>query len=69
MQLAASKSSAGLMVPPLLEYRLAIPLFLKRDLLSAAQFAALGLHEWPSLVRLRLADGGDSLALGIVQIE
>ncbi len=39
--LAANKSSAGLMNPPLLEYLLALPLFLKRDMLLVAQFVAL----------------------------
>ena len=39
--LAANKSSAGLMNPPLLEYLLAVPLFLKQDLLVVAQFVAL----------------------------
>ena len=39
--LAANKSSVGLMNPPLLEYLLALPLFLKRDMLLVAQFVAL----------------------------
>jgi 4-amino-4-deoxy-L-arabinose transferase-like glycosyltransferase len=39
--LAANKSSAGIMNPPLLEYLLALPLFLKPQLLGVVQFTAL----------------------------
>ncbi|UCC63759.1 MAG: glycosyltransferase family 39 protein [Anaerolineae bacterium] len=39
--LAGNKSSIGLMNPPLLEYLLAIPLFLRRDMVWVAQFVAL----------------------------
>jgi 4-amino-4-deoxy-L-arabinose transferase-like glycosyltransferase len=39
--LAANKSSAGIMNPPFLEYLLAIPLFLKPQLLGVVQFTAL----------------------------
>ena len=39
--LAANKSSVGLMNPPLLEYLLALPLFLRRDMVWVARFVAL----------------------------
>jgi 4-amino-4-deoxy-L-arabinose transferase-like glycosyltransferase len=39
--LAANKSSAGIMNPPFLEYLLAIPLFLKPQVLRVVQFTAL----------------------------
>jgi len=39
--LAGNKSSIGLMNPPLLEYLLAIPLFLRRDMVWVARFVAL----------------------------
>ncbi len=39
--LTANKSSAGILNPPLLEYLLAIPLFVEAGILGAAQFTAL----------------------------
>jgi hypothetical protein len=39
--LAANKSSAGIMNPPLVEYLLAIPLFLRTGMLGAVRFTAL----------------------------
>ncbi len=39
--LAANKSSVGLMNPPLLEYLLALPLFVRRDMVWVARFVAL----------------------------
>lgn len=41
LPLAANKSSVGLMNPPLLEYLLAVPLFLRRDMIWVARFVAL----------------------------
>jgi 4-amino-4-deoxy-L-arabinose transferase-like glycosyltransferase len=38
--LAANKSSVGLMNPPLLEYLLAIPLFIRRDMVWVTRFVA-----------------------------
>jgi len=39
--LAANKSSVGLMNPPLLEYLLALPLFVRRDMVWVARFVVL----------------------------